>query len=184
MVEILFDYRKSVRDRNWNLHFAASERMLKWFCACDRSNYARRFTFYWASQLNLSQSHLNILKKFQKGNFSVRKVPDQFIQQTVKQDQKAPGGIIGFSTTEGTVQRCILTSNIAARLISQMEDSLQLTKSGNVPKGLVPSRVSYVDSKSKVVSKFCRVGTLCLTTKKTCRACHQDTMLLKMLRKI
>ena len=26
-VEILFDFRKSVRDGNWNLHFAASERM-------------------------------------------------------------------------------------------------------------------------------------------------------------
>ena len=123
MMEILFDFRKSVRDGNWNLHFAASERMLKWFFACDRTNYAMHFTFYWASQLNLSQSHLNMLKEFQKGNFGVRRVPrkfnrfpsDQFIKQTVNRDQKAPGGIIGFSTTEGTVKRCILTSNIAAR---------------------------------------------------------------------
>ena len=52
MVEILFDLCKSVRDGNWNLHIAASERMLKWFFAYDRTNYARYFTFYWASQLN------------------------------------------------------------------------------------------------------------------------------------
>ena len=133
-----------------------------------------------------------MLKKFQKGNFRVTRIPrkfnrlpsDQFIKQTVNQDQKAPGGIIGFPTTKGTVQRCISTSSIAARLISQMEDSLQLTKSGNVPKDLAPSRVSYVESKSKVVSKFCRVGALCLKTRKICTACHQDTMLPKMLRKI
>ena len=45
-----------------------------------------------------------MLKEFQKGNFSVRRVPgkfnhlppDQFIKQTVNQNQKAPGGIIKF----------------------------------------------------------------------------------------
>ena len=31
ILEILFDFRKSVRDGNWNLRIAASERMLKWF---------------------------------------------------------------------------------------------------------------------------------------------------------
>ena len=89
-----------------------------------------------ASQLNLSQSHPNILKEFQKGNFSFRRVPgksnrlssDQVTEQRVNRDQQGLGGIIGFSTTEGTVQQWILTSHIEARLISQMEDSLQLTK--------------------------------------------------------
>ena len=66
MVEILLDFRKSVIDGNWNLHIAASERMLKWFFVCDRTNYARHFTFHWASQLNLSQSHLNMLKNLKK----------------------------------------------------------------------------------------------------------------------
>ena len=41
----------------------------------------------------------------------------------------------------------ILTSHIAARLISQMEDLLQLTKSENAPKDLTPKRVSYVECK-------------------------------------
>ena len=155
MMEILFDFRKSVRDGNWNLHIAASERMLKWFFTYDCTKYARHFTFYWASQFNLSQSHPNVLKKFQKGNFCVRRVPgkfnhlpaDQIIEQTVNRDQKGPGGIIEFSTTEGTVQRWILTSHIAARLISQIGDSLQLTKSENAPKDLTPKRIRYVESK-------------------------------------
>ena len=98
-----------------------------------------------------------MLKEFQKGNFSFRRLPgkfnrlpsDQVIERTVNQDQKGPGGIIGFSTTEGTVQRCILTRPITARLISQMEDSLQLTKPENVPKDLAATRVSYVESKIK-----------------------------------
>ena len=52
-----------------------------------------------------------MLKEFQKGNFSVWRVPekfnllpfDQFIKQTVNRDEKAPGGIIGFSTTKAAV---------------------------------------------------------------------------------
>ena len=127
MVEILLDFRNSLKDANWNLHIAASELMLKWFFTYDRTNYARHFTFYWSNQLNLSQSHPDMLKEFQKGNFSVKRVPgkicrlqsDQVIEQTVDQYQKRPGGIIGFSTTEGTVKRWILTSHIAARLISR-----------------------------------------------------------------
>ena len=51
-----------------------------------------------------------MLKEFQKGNFSVRRVAgrfnrlpkDQVIKQTVNQDQKGLGGIFGFSSTEGT----------------------------------------------------------------------------------
>ena len=78
MVEFLFDFQKSVRDGNWNLHIAASEQMLKWFFTYDRTNFARHFTFYLVSQLNLSQSHPNVLKDFQKGNFSVTRVPGKF----------------------------------------------------------------------------------------------------------
>ena len=100
--------------------------MFKWFFAYDRTNYARHFTFYWASRLNLLQSHTNMLKEIQKGKFSVRSVTgkfsrlpvDQVIKQTVNRGQKGPGGITGFSTTGGTVQRWIMTSHIAARMIS------------------------------------------------------------------
>ena len=73
-----------------------------------------------------------MLEEFQQENFSVRRVPgkfnrlpaDQVIKQTVNRDQKGSGGIIGFSTIERTVQRWILTSHIAVRMISQMDDSL------------------------------------------------------------
>ena len=42
-----------------------------------------------------------------------------------------------------------MTSHIGARLISQTEDSLQLTKSENALKDLTPKRVRYVKSKIK-----------------------------------
>lgn len=98
MIEILLDLCKSIRDGNWELHMAASEQMTKWFFAYDRTNYARHFTFYWASQINLSSTHPEMIEEFKKSNFSVRRVPgkfnclpsDQVIEQTVNRDQKGP----------------------------------------------------------------------------------------------
>ena len=67
-----------------------------WFFANNLTNHARSFTFYGASQLNLSQSHPNMLKEFPKSGFSVRRVPgkfnrpssDQVFEQTVNRDLK------------------------------------------------------------------------------------------------
>ena len=126
-----------------------------------------------------------MLKEFEKGYFCVIRVSgkfsrlpsDQVTEQTVNRDQKGPGGMIGFSTTEGTVQLWILASHIAARLISQMEDSLQQTKSGNVPKDLAPTRVSYVESKIESCIQVLQSWAPMLKMRETCTACHQDTML-------
>ena len=45
--------------------------------------------------------------------------PEQVIEQTVNKEEKGPGGIIGFSTTEGTKQRWVLTSHLVGHLIHQ-----------------------------------------------------------------
>ena len=121
MTQTLLDYLKSMRTGDWDLHLSSSESMLKWFHAYDHTNYARHFTYCWSSQQNLSQTHPEILKEFKEGNFVCKRTadsfnmlpPDQVIEQTINKDQKGPGGIIGFSTTENTVQRWILTSHIA-----------------------------------------------------------------------
>ena len=69
--------------------------------------------------MGLEDSHPLLHTEFQRGNFFVRRVPgrfnklspDQVIEQTINKDQKRPGGIKGFSTTEGTVQRWVLSSH-------------------------------------------------------------------------
>ena len=55
MVQILLDYIKSVRCGDWDLHLQSTERMLKWFHAYDHTNYARHFTYNWASQQKLME---------------------------------------------------------------------------------------------------------------------------------
>ena len=129
MVQTWFDFMRSIKLGNWKLHMQSTEDMLPWIFSHDRPNYARYLTFYMVTMQKLPETHPCIYAQFEAGNFSVRRQPgkfnkipsDQAIEQTINRDQKCPGGIIGFSTSEGTVQRWLLTSHVAAKSQSQLE---------------------------------------------------------------
>ena len=109
MVQILLDYIKSTRNGNWDLHLSSMERMLPWFHAYDRVNYARHFTYCWAALNNLAETNPKMYAEFQEGNFAVKRTsgsfnmfpPDQVFEQTINKEQKSPGGIIGYTTSTG-----------------------------------------------------------------------------------
>ena len=98
MVQILLDYIKPTRNGNRNLHLSSTERMLPWFHAYDRVNYARHFTYCWAALNNLAETNPKMYAEFQEGNFAVKRTygsfnmlpPDQVIEQTINKDQKGP----------------------------------------------------------------------------------------------
>ena len=50
----------------------ASEKMLYWFHAYDNDNYARHFSYYWASKQALPEQHPTIYEEFKEGGFSVQ----------------------------------------------------------------------------------------------------------------
>ena len=85
------------------------ERMLPWFHAYDRVNYARHFTYCWAALNNLAETNPKMYAEFQEGNFAVKRTsgsfnmfpPDQVFEQTINKEQKGPGGIIGYTTSTG-----------------------------------------------------------------------------------
>ena len=53
------------------------------------------------------------------------------------------GGIIGFSTTEGTVQRWVLSSHVVAKIRSDMEENIGLRTTSSKPKELQDSRMKF-----------------------------------------
>ena len=65
---------------------------------------------------------------------------DQCIEQTINREQKCHGGITGSSTSPGTVQRWVLTSHIASKCYSILEDDLLKKKKISLPKDLGISR--------------------------------------------
>ena len=88
MSQVLLDYIKSFRIGDWQLHLCSMKKVLSWFHAYDRINYARHFTHCFASFQKLSETHPSILDQFQKGNFAIKRTngsfnmlpPDQVIE--------------------------------------------------------------------------------------------------------
>ena len=107
--------------------------------AYDRQNYSRHLTYNLCTQQNLEKTHPNIYKEFLAGNFSVRRKlgrfnilqSDQVIEQTTNKDQKRSGEIVGFSTTESTVQRWIVSNHIISRILGDFQQSPDLLVEDN-----------------------------------------------------
>ena len=121
--------------------------------AYDRPNYARFLSYDWVTMQKLPETHTAIHEEFMAGNFSVRrqhgtfnKIPsDQAIEQTINRDQKCAGGIINFFTMEGTIQRWVLTSHIAAKCKSKMELFLGMTELHSITTDISKERMALDD---------------------------------------
>ena len=98
-----------------------------------------------------------------------RRVPGQFnklphnqvIEQTINKDQKRPGGVKGFSTTEGTVKRWILSSHsvssINADLVGTYLEDQTLESS---PKDLSKERMALDERKISKCYQTLRISVL------------------------
>ena len=90
-----------------------------------------------------------------KGHFSVNKLPpEQVIEQTINEEQKGSGGIIGISTSDGAGQRLILSSHVIAGLMANFKQSVNLATRKNVPKDLGKARIK---NDEKVVHYCCSI---------------------------
>ena len=94
--------------------------MLLWVQAYNRVDYDRHFTYCWATLDNLAETNHKIYAEFQEGNFAVKRTsgsfnmlpPDQVTEQTINKDQKGPSGIIGYTTSTGSIQRWVFSSHV------------------------------------------------------------------------
>ena len=78
MSQVLLDYIKSLRIGDWQLHLCSMGKMLSWFHAYDRINYARHFTHCFASFQKLDETHPSILDQFQIRNFAIKRTNGSF----------------------------------------------------------------------------------------------------------
>ena len=151
MVQILLDFARSIKLGDWKLHLQSTEHMLPWMFTYDRPNYARFLTYYMVTMQKLPETHPSIHQEFEAGHFSVRrqqgkfnKIPsDQAIEQTINRQQKCAGGIIGFSTTEGTVQRWSLTSHVPEKSQSRLQEFLGVSNDKCVTKDIAVKRIAH-----------------------------------------
>ena len=138
------------------------ERMLPWFQAYDRVNYARHFTYCWAALNNLAETNPKMYAEFQEGNFVVKRTsgsldmlpPDQVIEQTIKKGQKGPGGIIGYKTSTGSIQRWVFSSHVIAKTNADFQNSIDVVQSFNSVKDLGKKESFMMNKRSKTVTIY------------------------------
>ena len=129
MVQILLDYIKSTRNGNWDLHLSSMERMLPWFHAYDRVNYARHFTYCWAALNNLAETNPNskrvtLLLNEHPGPLTCSLLIK--LLSKLNKHQKGPGGIIGYTTSTGSIQRWVFSSHVIAKINANFQNSIDV----------------------------------------------------------
>ena len=79
MVEILLDFIRAERDRNWTLHLEAFAAMLPWLTIYDHTNYARWGPVYLAD-IKLEKTGPEVHSEFVSRNFVVKRTNRRFDQ--------------------------------------------------------------------------------------------------------
>ena len=89
---------------------------------------------------------------------SINGIRDNKKNATINREQKCHGGIKGYSTTVGTVQRWVLTSHSVSKCISNLNSDLKFQKKSVKPKDLGKSRNDFnhdkVDRAIEVISNW------------------------------
>ena len=141
MVQILPVYIKSTRNGNWYLYPSSMERMLPWFYAFDRVNYARHFTYYWAALNNLAETNPKMLNS-KKVTLNEHVGPStcslliKLLSKQTNKDQKGPGGIIGYTISTGSIQRWVFSSHVIAKINADLQNNIDVVQSSNSVKDL------------------------------------------------
>ena len=131
MVELLLLFVRATREGNWDLHLSSIRSLLPWFFAYDRTNYSRYLPAYWLEMCELPVRHPLVHDAFMIGEFAVQRQQehgfsqvacDQAIEQTCNRDTKTKGGMIGFTTRKGAVQRWILSQHERSAISKRCEE--------------------------------------------------------------
>ena len=116
MVGTLLRYIRAERVGNWDLHLASVVEMIPYMFAYDHTNYARWMSVYLCDMRLLPSSAPSVQMEFEGGSHSVNRSANSFnmvwtdmtLEQSENRDTKTLGGIVGFSTNPGAVNRWFL----------------------------------------------------------------------------
>ena len=80
--------------------------------------------------------------------------PDQVIVQKINKDQKAPGGINGYTTSTGSIQRWVFSSHVIATINADFQNSIDVVQSSNSVKDLGKKESFMMNKRSKTVTIY------------------------------
>ena len=133
MVERLLLFLQASRMKDWELHLAAGEDLIKDFFSMDRINYRRLMPVYIANMRALESDEPEIWNAMRNGQFSVqkRKIPFTSIGvdhagERINKLIKVDGGLTGISSNENARARWMLIAPVVLKFIDDMGDVLMI----------------------------------------------------------
>ena len=129
MVGTLLHYIRAERVCSWDFHLASVVEMIPYMFAYDHTNYARWMSVYLCGMRLLPISAPSVQMEFEAGSHSVNLSANSFNmvwadlarEQSENRDTKTLGGIVGYSTNPGAVNRWFLTAHARASVTRSLK---------------------------------------------------------------
>ena len=121
--ELLLRLIRAERDADFDLHLSAAAETIPYFILAGRNKYAKYTPIYVAEVKQLQQKQPDMYRHLENGGFVVRRSgrirfnsvsTDQSLEQTINQEAKGKGGVVGFTLRKGALLRWLLTRHIVA----------------------------------------------------------------------
>ncbi|CAH1174169.1 unnamed protein product [Phaedon cochleariae] len=128
---ILLKLQRAERNADFSLHLEAVKETLTYLKAGGRNNYAKYTPIYLLDMENLKIKHPQIYQFLEDGNFAVRRTDgrnfnavasDMALEQTVNKDCKSSGGVIGFTQSEQTLSRWLITRHLMGEYANKTKE--------------------------------------------------------------
>lgn len=129
--KVLLMLLRSERNADFELHLKAVNYTLPFLRAGGRNNYAKYTPVYLLDMENLKNRNPVTYKYLKNGNFVVKTsdlkkfncvASDMAFEQTINRDCKSSGGVIGFTKSEETLDRWLITRHLMGEYSSKVEN--------------------------------------------------------------
>lgn len=134
MVIIMFNFIRSVRSGDWEMHLTSLKQFTQYFFSHDRLVYSRMIPLYLADMRLLETSHPIVHQEFMRGNWVVNKnkyVPfcaigaDHALEH-INRSMKVSGGLVGITQNKSARTRYAIISPELTKLTEEAEKTIGL----------------------------------------------------------
>ncbi len=129
--DLLLRILRSEREADFQLHLNCMCEVMPWLRAAGRTNYGKYMPVYVAEMKALEHEQPEAYTFMQQGGFVVRRsehrsfncvATDQALEQTINQEGKSQGGVVGFTLRKGALTRWLMTRHVTTVYVDAMKE--------------------------------------------------------------
>ncbi len=129
--DLLLRILRLEREADFQLHLNCMCEVMPWLRAAGRTNYGKYMPVYVAEMKALEHEQPEAYTFMQQGGFVVRRsehrsfncvATDQALEQTINQEGKSQGGVVGFTLRKGALTRWLMTRHVTTVYVDAMKE--------------------------------------------------------------